>query len=144
MVGIEWCCESDGVDLRSAVRQGASDTVHGVHDAPFVVHDDRVRRVRLPEELAVLDDLADGGHLSAPVEPVRRIDLADRGDGEPLDGQVPAQGDETIDVPRVEAPIRRQEVVLLPHRRSSLVLRTVRDLRRVQQPPERARVGGTL
>ncbi len=42
------------------------------------------------DQLAVLDDVTNGGHFGASIEPVRRIDFGDRVDGHPLNRQIPA------------------------------------------------------
>jgi len=63
----------------------------------------------------VLGDLANCGYLGASIEPVRPLDFADRAHRDPFDRQIPAQRDEAIDIPCVEALLCRPEVILLPH-----------------------------
>lgn len=131
IVRFEWRCEPDSPELRSTVEQGSSDPVHAVHDSPVVPQDDRIRDVHVADQLAMLDDLANGGNLGASIKPVRRIDFGDRVDGHSLNRQIPAQDDETIDIPGVESGLCRPEVVLLSHRTQSRLSRLTEHRRAI-------------
>lgn len=66
----------------------------------------------------MLDDLADRGDLGSSVEPVLRVDLADRVNGHLLYGEISTQRDQAVDIPRIESPLGWPGVVLLAHERS--------------------------
>ncbi len=67
--------------------------MHAVHDATVVSQDDRIGRVHLCHKLRVLDDPADRRHLNVSVEPVSRVDLANRIDRYAFDREFPAERD---------------------------------------------------
>lgn len=72
-------------------------------------------RVHLLDEANVIDDVAYRRFDVAVGEPVVGVEISDGVQGHGPYGQASTQLDEPVDVPGVEPPLPRPEVVLLPH-----------------------------
>ena len=88
--------------------------MHAVHHSTIGAQDDGEARIDLGDKPGVLHDRTNR-RREVGVEPVGRIDLANRVEWHELDRQTTCQLDQSIDVPCIAALVSRPKVILLAH-----------------------------
>ena len=102
--------ELNGRNGRLPLEESPYDSMHPVHDPAVDSEDDRMDQIDFLNKPHVLGDVTD-----RELSPVRSVQFPNGIDRHLSDGEIAAQFDEAIHIPRVQTSLARPEVVLLPH-----------------------------